>query len=196
MALPINLQDGEELVEVRKRHPVYVILKSIAAVVIAGLLIWGFSWLSGQFSWASSIAVWLYVAVVVVAAGYLGLLAYRFYNDLWIVTNQRLVDALRKTPFNQELSSTDLINVQDINIRRRGIMPTIFNFGDVVCQTASTQGEFIFIGVGDPAGLMEMLDRLRDEARKEGSLVMGRAAGEAASQRAAQAGTGSPASSQ
>lgn len=196
MALPINLQDGEELVEVRKRHPVYVILKSIAAVVIAGLLIWGFSWLSGQFSWVNSIAVWLYVAVVVVAAGYLGLLAYRFYNDLWIVTNQRLVDALRKTPFNQELSSTDLINVQDINIRRRGIMPTIFNFGDVVCQTASTQGEFIFIGVGDPAGLMEMLDRLRDEARKEGSLVMGRAAGEAASQRAAQAGTGSPASSQ
>lgn len=180
MGLPIKLQQDEELVTVRKRHPVYVILKGILDVVIAGLLIWAITWLSGRFAWIDSISIWLILAVIIVAAGYLGILLYRYYNDLWIVTNQRLIDALRTTPLNQQISSTDLINVQDINIRRRGIMATMFNFGDVLCQTASTQGMFAFTGVGQPAELMEMLDRLRDEARKHHQEAMGDAAGKAA----------------
>ncbi len=168
MGLPVNLQQDEVVVAVRKRHPVYVILKGILALVIAGLAIWLFSWLSGASPWTTSIWGWLMGATVVIVALYLGLLFYRYQNDLWIVTNQRLIDSLRTTPVNQSISSTDLINVQDIRIERRGILATIFNFGDVVCQTASTEGEFSFRGVGDPKGLMEKLDRLRDEARRSG----------------------------
>ena len=180
MALPVNLQDGEELVTVRKRHPVYVILKGILAVIIAGLLIWAISWVSGNVASASSIWPWLYVATVVGAVGYIGFLFYRYTNDLWIVTNQRLIDSLRTTPLNQSISSTDLINVQDISVRKRGIMATTFNFGDVLCQTASTEGMFSFAGVGQPTELMEMLDRLRDEARRQSQMAIGVAVGQAA----------------
>ena len=144
MALPVKLQADEEVVTIRKRHPVYVILKGILAVdhcragdlaavvdvrpVRKRLVVW----------------TWLYVAAVVVPLLYIGLLFYRWQNDLWIVTNQRLIDALRTTPLNQSLSSTDLINVQDISVQKRGMMATMFNFGDVECQTASTQGMFSF----------------------------------------------------
>jgi hypothetical protein len=105
------------------------------------------------------------------------------------VTNQRLIDSLRTTPLNQQISSTDLINVQDINIKRRGVMATMFNFGDVICQTASTEGMFTFLGVGQPADLMEMLDRLRDEARKQNQQALGAAVGQAAGLGSASAGT-------
>lgn len=187
MALPVKLQADEELVTIQKRHPVYVILKGIGAVIVAGLAIWGLSWLSSLGASDGALWTWLYVAIVLIAAGYIGLLIYRFVNDLWIVTNQRLIDSLRTTPFNQQISSTDLINVQDINIRRSGIMATMFNFGDVLCQTASTQGLFTFTGVGKPTELMEMLDRLRDEARKQNQQAIGAAAGQAASAGAAPA---------
>jgi hypothetical protein len=176
MGLPVNLQAGEKLIVVHKRHPLYIIAKSIIAVVIAGLLVWGISWVSRNVASASAIWPWLNGIVIVAAVGYIGILLYGYFNDLWIVTNQRLIDSTRKTPVNHELSSTDLINVQDINVSKRGIMATMFNFGDVICQTASTDGEFIFIGVGDPSGLMEMLDRLRDEARHENRMEMARAA--------------------
>jgi len=185
MALPITLQADEKLVAVKKRHPIYVILKGIADVVIAGLLIWGISWVSNNIASASGIWPWLYVVVILAAAGYLGVILYSYFNDLWIVTNQRLVDSLRKTPFNHALSSTDLINVQDINVHKRGIMPTLFNFGDVVCQTASTNGTFSFSGVGQPAQLMEMLDRLRDEARRQSQKELRQAMSAASSQTAA-----------
>ena len=169
MGLPVNMQNDEEVVTIRKRHPVYVTLKGVLAVVIAGLVVWLLSWLSSVSPWESSIWIWLYVAAVVIAVLYLGLLFYRYQNDLWIVTNQRLIDSLRTTPVNQSISSTDLINVQDINFEKRGIFATLFNFGDVMCQTASTDGEFSFRGVGDPKDLMEELDRLRDEARRTAS---------------------------
>jgi membrane protein YdbS with pleckstrin-like domain len=184
VALPITLQSDEKLVAVKKRHPVYVILKGIAAVVIAGLLIWGISWVSSNVASASALWPWLYVVVILAVALYVGILLYRYYNDLWIVTNQRLVDSLRRTPFNHELASTDLINVQDINVHKRGIMPTIFNFGDVVCQTASTHGTFSFSGVGHPAQLMEDLDRLRDEARRQSQNELRQAMGAASAQTA------------
>ncbi len=64
------------------------------------------------------------------------------------------------------MSSTDLINVQDIAIQKKGILATTFNFGDVVCQTASTKGNFTFRGVPNPTQLLEEVDRLRDEARR------------------------------
>ncbi len=180
MALPVTLQADEKLVAVRKRHPVYVIMKGILAIVIAGLLMWLVWWLSGRTTALSSIWPWLYVLIVAVAVIYIGALAYRFYNDLWIVTNQRLVDSLKTTPLNHAISSTDLINVQDISVHKRGIMATAFNFGDVMCQTASTDGQFSFIGVGDPSDLMEMLDRLRDEARRQTQKELGQAVGAAA----------------
>jgi hypothetical protein len=82
---------------------------------------------------------------------------------------------VRSTPFNQSTSSTDLINVQDISVSKRGVMASIFNFGDVLCQTSSTKGQFAFRGVADPNDLLEELDRLRDEARKANVQYMGQA---------------------
>jgi uncharacterized membrane protein YdbT with pleckstrin-like domain len=178
MALPVKLQANEELVAVRRRHPAYAIIKAIVAAIVGALVIWLLAWIFGRFSGASPARFWLYGAAVVVALGYVGLVYYRWQNDIWVITNQRLVDSVRKTPFNQSTSSTDLLNVQDINVRKRGIMASIFNFGDVLCQTASTRGQFSFRGVADPNDLLEELDRLRDEARKSNVQFIGQAIGQ------------------
>ena len=138
---------------------------SVAPIIVAGLAIWLLSWLSGQIAGNASIWTWLYIAVVVVALGYIGLVFYSWNNDLWIITNQRLVDSTSKTPINHTVSSTALINLQNISVSKRGVLASIFNFGDVLCQTASTQGQFAFRGVGDPNGVMETLDKMRDQAR-------------------------------
>jgi hypothetical protein len=65
-------------------------------------------------------------------------------------------------------------------------MASIFNFGDVLCQTASAQGAFTFRGVAEPAELMELLDRLRDEARRTNAAQMRQAIGASAQPPAAE----------
>ncbi len=168
MALPVKLQAGEEVELQLRRHPVYAILQIIGAVVVAILLILLVNWLSGLLPNLSTLWTIAYV-IIILGALLFGFVAfYRYFNDLWLITNQRLIDSTRTTPFNHTVASTDLVNVQDIGVQKKGILATMFNFGDVVCQTASTRGNFVFRGVPKPTEMLEKLDQLRDAARHSG----------------------------
>jgi hypothetical protein len=65
------------------------------------------------------------------------------------------------------VSSADLINVQDIAVRKSGLLQAIFDFGDVVCQTAGTEGRFVLSAVPHPAEVLGIIDRTRDAARTQ-----------------------------
>ena len=164
MTLPVKLQNDEKVVREVRRHPAAVTLQIVGDVIVAILLILLINWLSGLVPTLSTLWNIAYV-VVILGALLIGLVAfYRYHNDVWLITNQRIVNSVKSSPFNHCVSSTDLINVQDIAIQKKGILATTFNFGDVVCQTASTKGNFTFRGVPNPTQLLEEVDRLRDEA--------------------------------
>ena len=92
---------------------------------------------------------------------------YRYNNDMWVVTNQRIIDSLRRHWFHHQMASADLIDVEDISVHKEGLLPTAFNFGDVRCQTAGEQPNFILSGIPDPSGVLGTIDAARDAARRE-----------------------------
>ncbi|HEX5940227.1 MAG TPA: hypothetical protein VFZ12_07685 [Dehalococcoidia bacterium] len=92
---------------------------------------------------------------------------YRYHNDVWVVTDQRIVDSHRKHPLNLEISSADLVDVVDTNIRRSGIFNTALNYGDVRCQTAGSSTNFVLGDIPHPGETQMLIDRLRDVARQE-----------------------------
>jgi hypothetical protein len=94
---------------------------------------------------------------------------YRYHHDIWVITNQRLVDAYKKNPFNLRVASADLVNVQDMAVERHGILATVLNYGDVVCQTAGANESFMITGVPDPRAIQARLDRERDRERMRGN---------------------------
>lgn len=166
MDLPVQLQDGEQVVQTIKRHPasLWGRLALIALVIIVALIIW--------LSLGGSVATLgplLNIAFVLVVVG--GLLMgfmvwYRYHNDLWVITSQRLIDVTRSTPFNQQITTASLANVQDISIRRKGVFNTMFNFGDVICQTASAGSKtFMLIGVAKPEQVLDTIDEARAKLR-------------------------------
>lgn len=173
MTTPVQLQNNETVIETLRRHPVYMILQIIGVVIVAILVIWLLNWLKSMFG---ATAFNILTAATVV----LGLLAayfvyYGYKNDMWLITDQRLVDSTKKNPFNHEVASADLLNVQDITVSRKGFFPTIFNFGEVRCQTASATQVFTLHGVPDPNAVLELIDQTRDNAR-ERAANMGRPA--------------------
>lgn len=168
MSLPIDLQNGEKVIKVVRRHPVFFFTKlGIAAVggiiPVAVLLVLATS-ASGLISGLSlaGAGLWAFGWLV-----YSALLWYRYQNDLWIVTNQRLVDSLKRTPFNHRLASTDLINVEDMSVEKNGVLATMFNFGNLRCQTAGVEDNFILNGIPEPSKMLSVVDSARDEARRE-----------------------------
>ncbi|HEY53217.1 MAG TPA: PH domain-containing protein [Caldilineae bacterium] len=172
MDLPVQLQGDEQIIALLRRHPVYIILQIIGIIVLAMLLVSAFTWMQSQVVALRSVMDILIIATAVIALGAVGFIYYRYRNDLWLVTNQRLVDSIKTSPFSHEVASADLLNVQDIAVSKRGIFPTLFNFGDVSCQTAGSTGVFVLRGVPNPNGVLELIDQTRDRAR-ERALKMG-----------------------
>jgi hypothetical protein len=95
---------------------------------------------------------------------------YRYRNDIWVVTNQRIIDSYKANPFNMRLNTADLVNVQDISIQRKGIFATALHFGDVILATAGTEDKpFLISGVPDPEHIQLMIDNERDRERLRAS---------------------------
>lgn len=165
MDLPVQLQSGEEVVQVIRRHPasLWGRLALIALVVIVALIVW--LNLSGD----GALGTLLNIAFILVIVG--GLLIgfmvwYRYHNDIWVITNRRLIDVTRTTPFSQQVTTASLGNVQDINVRVKGIFNTMLNFGDVICQTASSgSSTFTLIGVANPEKVLDAIDGARARAK-------------------------------
>ena len=166
MDLAVQLQSGEEELQVLKRHPasLWGRLALIALIAIVALILWlNIGQGEGTLGTLLTIAFVLVIVGCLVAAFFVW---YRYNNDLWVITNQRLVDVTRSTPFNQQITTAALTNVQDISIRKKGIFNTALNFGDVICQTASAGGKtFAFLGVANPDQVLDMIDDARAKAK-------------------------------
>jgi len=89
-----------------------------------------------------------------------------FYLDLWIVTNDRIIDMEQHGLFNRSITELDLFRIQDVTTQVKGVFPTIFHYGDVVVKTASSNTHIIFEKVPNPNKIREELIRLSDEDRK------------------------------
>jgi hypothetical protein len=93
---------------------------------------------------------------------------YQYHHDGWVITNQRIVDYLKRHPFSLRISSADLVNVQDMQVERIGVLPTLLDFGDIVCQTAAEQQQFRLSGIPNPRDVQALVDRERDRERARG----------------------------
>jgi hypothetical protein len=93
------------------------------------------------------------------------LIWYRYHHDVWVITNQRIVDVYKRNPFNLKVSSADLVNVQDISVERRGILQSALNFGDIACQTSGARDVFMLTGLPHPTDTQALIDRERDRER-------------------------------
>jgi hypothetical protein len=93
---------------------------------------------------------------------------YRYNNDIWVITNQRVVDSTKTTPVSLKISTADLVNVQDMTVERSGIFRTMFNYGDIVCQTAADIQEFRMTSIPHPQEVQLLVDKERDRERMRG----------------------------
>jgi hypothetical protein len=91
---------------------------------------------------------------------------YRYHHDIWVVTNQRLIDSIKRHPFHLAVNTADLVNLQDIRVEKSGLTPTMLNYGSVICETAGAgTGEFVIAGIPHPETLQLLIDRERDRER-------------------------------
>jgi hypothetical protein len=170
MKFPFPLQEGEEVLTLARRHWLFVWPKIIAGGLTALVVVVGFWWGMLRLDWADNdVPRWLGLAATVAWLGYwsvrLYFFKYRYDNDIWVVSNQRIIDSVKNHWFHLQMSTADLVDIEDMSVTRTGILGTLFDFGDIDCQTAGAVRKFALRGIPQPREVQALVDRLRDEAR-------------------------------
>ena len=170
MRLPVQLQPGETVVLVVRRHWAFLALPlalTLLAMVIPPAILLSVVAATDGPRTVDTVAM-------VTAAVYVVLLAVRAYfvwyawvHDVWIVTDQRLVDGQKRHWFHEEVSTADLQHVQNVALDRHGFLATVLKFGDLRVQIAAEIADFVLRGIPKPQEVLAILGRTRDAARRE-----------------------------
>lgn len=92
-----------------------------------------------------------------------------YYLDIWIITDQRIIDIEQTGLFSRVVSELDLKRIQDITSEVKGMAQTMFGFGDVHIQTASEQTKFNLTSIPHPVvtrrAIMDLYETAREKDR-------------------------------
>jgi hypothetical protein len=138
----IEFKPGEKVIMVLRRYWLIILIRllKIALLSILPFLVWplisfflepansliaSLFWLLAAFWW---LLVWtlLFVAWI------------NYYFDIWVVTDQRIIDVRQKKLFKREVAELSFLKIQDLTIKISGAIRTFFNFGTVEIRTAGT----------------------------------------------------------
>lgn len=89
-----------------------------------------------------------------------------YYLDMWIITNDRLIDIRQDGLFARTVAELDLYRVQDVTSECKGLFATAFDFGNVYVQTAGAKERFVFYNIPKPHLIREAIIKLAGEDRK------------------------------
>jgi uncharacterized membrane protein YdbT with pleckstrin-like domain len=88
-----------------------------------------------------------------------------FFN-IYIVTDERLVDIDFYFLLYKHFSEAELSKIQDISYTSSGILPTLLNYGNVTIQTASELPTLDFEMVPHPEKIVEKIRELSERIKK------------------------------
>ncbi len=168
----ISQKSYERIVSLVRRHPItfvpyifgwlvllaipvilYWLANALFPTLLENQIVWPLAVLFASIYWLS-VCLFFYSYFVT------------FHLDLLIVTNDRLLDVEQKNLFARTIAEMDLYQVQDITSTVNGFFPSIFNYGNVLIQSAGAIPNFTIHDVPHPDKLRQEILDLSAEDRK------------------------------
>ncbi len=81
----------------------------------------------------------------------------RYFLNLWVLTNQRIVNIKQRRFWSREVSSLLLQRVQDVTTDVSGIIPSLLGIGTIKVQTASEEVDFVMRGIPRPEQMRDLI---------------------------------------
>lgn len=138
-------REGEEVKFILRRHKI-TLLTALLYFCLLALLPLIFYTLLAPYAFPiliNSPYKDIYFMIATIYYGFLWIVAFMewvdYYLDIWIVTNERILDIEQRGLFHRIVSEVDLKRVQDITSTVDGPIQTFFKFGNIQIQTASEE---------------------------------------------------------
>ena len=167
-----HLDENEQMALVMRKHPLVLLRMAIQGFLmlflppVLYLAVLIFSPAALEFPEDS---LMLYLALLGASLYYLFLWLFlfvhwlEFYLDVWVVTNERVINVDQRRLFSRRVSEVRLAQVQDITSEVEGFLHTFFKFGDINLQTAAESGKFTFKNIPNPDNVRETILKLMEK---------------------------------
>ncbi|MBI4713772.1 PH domain-containing protein [Candidatus Uhrbacteria bacterium] len=167
-----NQRENEKVVLFLRRHWFAVLIIIVAFISLTGLpILVGWFYLETIKDWISNPVIGLIFvissSIYFLSIWLVTLIEFTdYYLDTWIITNERIINVEQEGLFHRTASELDLAAVQDATAEIRGILQTVFTFGNVFVQTAAEKGRFHFKNIDNPEHVKEIVTKLVEEDKK------------------------------
>jgi len=164
----LRINTNENVLAVYRRHWL-ILFVDIAIMVFVGLVVLAMALLLRKFIpsfYLNPLRPFTFWLIFMIYHAILIAFFVRFADywlDAWILTNERIVDIEQKGLFRREVSEFKLDKIQDVSTDVKGIVQTLFHYGDVQIQTAGFEKRFVFKTVREPQNIKNQILRAYDE---------------------------------
>ncbi|KKP59066.1 MAG: hypothetical protein UR51_C0001G0026 [Candidatus Moranbacteria bacterium GW2011_GWF1_34_10] len=164
--------NGEIIIRIIRRHWFNILEQYFIIIGILFLMLLSIQILPMYFASNADLPIFFFIEsfLMIILWIYSFIIWIDFYFDVWIITNERIVNIEQKALFIRTISELKFDKIQDVSIEIFGLIPTILNFGDVHVQTAGNTERFLFHKVPDPQKIkglimnMQTMTMRKDEA--------------------------------
>jgi uncharacterized membrane protein YdbT with pleckstrin-like domain len=161
---------GEEIVTVIRKHLIGLILIYLGvllavAAIVAFVVIVGPDLFQKNVNYNDFTVLALFAAFVLAFVLFIATYIYR--ESRIIVTSASVVQILQKGLFVRKVSRLSMADVEDVSAQQSGILPSLFNYGTLIIQTAGEMENFIFPYCPDPNAHAEDILEARQRFQEE-----------------------------
>ncbi|KPJ84990.1 hypothetical protein AMJ57_04850 [Parcubacteria bacterium SG8_24] len=174
----IKRKDDEEIIFFLRRDVIIFIGAVLLILVLALVPLLARFIINAALPHILTDATWRPAILLLASAYYLLIWLFFFtqfvdyYLDAWIITDDRVVSVEQHGLFSRTVSELDLAKVQDVTSEIHGVIPYIFNFGNVYVQTAGEKERFVFEQVPKPHEVRKhILELVEKDRRKQGETL-------------------------
>jgi len=156
----MNIEPGEKVILLVRRH----IITNAGWVLLSIIMIFAprvltffplLDFLPGRFQLAA-ILFWYLLTLAIVIQGFL-----TWFYSVNIITNKRVIDIDFINLIYRKITDAEISHIEDATVEMGSVIRTIFDFGDIVIQTAAEIPEVTFDAVPHPDRIDKILSDLR-----------------------------------
>lgn len=115
-----------------------------------------------QFHIPNNIMVSVFILWYMFITAYvIGKFLYWYFN-IYIVTNMHLVDVSYQNLLSKSVTEIFLSDIQSSRVHLRGVLGSLFNFGDVIIETEAKKQDIQFLSVPKPDAVKERIQDLQE----------------------------------
>lgn len=156
-----HLKEGEEIVAIVRR---YYLTYAFQIFISAMLILIPFFLMYPLFRWGGWGALVFFLLLIFGLGNALRQTVIFFLNAL-VITRDRILDFDQKGMFERVVSESTYDKIQDVSFRIKGVIPTLFNYGDLEIQTAGTQANLEIKNIAQPQKIQNIIIRIQRESQ-------------------------------